>query len=283
MYAVIILMFVIVVILWKVYSMFSKLVEEIKARDSAVNTEWGSNVSVKDHLYFTYRRICEIEKSTSQILSIATKEHPAGVNFHEYVRSDNLANIYAEYLESYENLPKHLAIKRARFEVTNFGQEAIAKKINSDFRNGVKDQRERNDSAEFFSSGIIEKDIEIRLNNNIIPYDLFGPLYDLIVKQRYSGEKDFASELTTYTVKTYEEMVNRAAIISKLEQLGVLMRTGGENWGAFLRFRLKSTDTSELKKLIYSGGPSHDDGYFDEQFNEGKLPRIFDAFDLRLI
>ena len=85
-----------------------------------------------------------------------------------------------------------------------------------------------------FSSGIIEKDIKSRLEEGINPYTLFAPLYDLIVKQRYSGEKDFAAELTTYSIESYEEMIKRAAIISKLEQLGILFRTAGENWGAFL-------------------------------------------------
>ena len=243
----------------------------------------GLSLSNKDYLDLILRRICKIDDYTAQIVSIATKEHPAGANFHKYVRSDNLASIYADYLERYQNLPRHLAMKRARVEVTQFGQEAVIKTINSDFSNGVEKQRERNDFAEFFSSGIIEKDIKSRLEEKIIPYTLFAPLYDLIVKQGYSGEKDFAAELTTYTIETYEEMVNRATIISKLERLGVLLRTAGENWGALLRFRLKSTDTSELKKLIYSGGSAHDDEYFEEQFKEGKLPRIFDPFHLSLI
>ena len=78
-------------------------------------------------------------------------------------------------------------------------------------------------------------------------------------------------------------MVNHAAIITRLEQLGILLRTSGENWGDFLKFRLKLTDTNELKNIIYSGESSHDDGFFEERFSEGRLPRIFDAHDLRLI
>src|SRR4030042_2824991 len=193
---VIILLIGIVVLLWRINSRFSKLIEVIEGQNTTTNKKWDTSLSNKDYLNLIYRRICDLDDYTAQIVSIATKEHPAGANFHEYVRSDNLANIYSDYLESYENLPRHLAMKRARFEVTNFGQETVIKKINSDFRNGIKYQKERNDLAEFFSSGIIEKDIEIRLNENIIPYTLFAPLYDLIVKQCYSGEKDFAAELT---------------------------------------------------------------------------------------
>jgi hypothetical protein len=78
-------------------------------------------------------------------------------------------------------------------------------------------------------------------------------------------------------------MVNHAAIITRLEQLGILLRTSGENWGDFLKFRLKLTDMIELKNLIYSGESSHDDDFFEERFSEGNLPRIFDAHDLRLV
>ena len=204
-------------------------------------------------------------------------------NFHEYIRSDNLASIYADYLERYQDLPQNLAMKRARFEIAKFGQDTIIKKINLDFRNGVQYRRKQDCFLEFFSSGILEKDIESRLEEKIIPFDLFAPLYDLIVKQGYSGERDFAAELTPYTVKTYEEMVTNAAIISRLEKLGILLRTAGKDWGDFLRYRLKSTDKNELKRLIYSEGSSHDDDFFDERYNEGDLPRIFDAHNFGLI
>jgi hypothetical protein len=225
----IVLLLVIVILLWRSNSLSNKklykLIEEIETQNRT--TDKSADLTNKDYIHLIFRKICDIDDSIAQIVSIATKDNPAGANFYEYVRSDNLAGIYADYLERYQNLPQNLAIKRARFEVAKFGQEAVIKEINSDFKNGVKPQRERNYFADFFASGIIDKDIESRLEKKIIPHDLFAPLYDLIEKQGYSGERDFTAELTIYTVKTYDEMVNRAAIIFRLEQLGVLLRTSG--------------------------------------------------------
>jgi hypothetical protein len=261
-----------------------RLINIIEAESKVSQLSKEDYLTFKDYLSLLFYRVHDIWDYTAQMHSIATKENPAGANFHEYIKSDNLAKIYANYLERYENLPQNLAIKRARFEVAQFGQDIIIEKINSDFNHGEQQQRENKYLSDFFSSGIIEKDIKNRLEEkNIIPCDLFSPLYDLIVKQGYTGGKDFAIDLTTYTVKTYDEMVNHAAIITRLEQLGILLRTSGENWGDFLKFRLKLTDTNELKSIIYSGESSHDDDFFEERFSEGNLPRIFDAHDFRLI
>jgi hypothetical protein len=261
-----------------------RLIKIIEVESKANRLSKEDYLTYKDYLSLLFHRVCDIWDCTAQMHSIATKENPAGANFHEYIKSDNLAKIYANYLERFENLPQNLAIKRARFEVAQFGQDIIIEKINSDFSYGEEQQRKEKFLSDFFSSGIIEKDIKNRLEEKrIIPYDLFSPLYDLIVKQSYTGEKDFATDLTTYTVKSYDEMVNHAAIITRLEQLGILLRTSGENWGDFLKFRLKLTDMIELKNLIYSGESSHDDDFFEERFSEGNLPRIFDAHDLRLV
>jgi hypothetical protein len=278
---VIILLLAIAVILWRYNSQLNKklalMLEVIEAENKT--TEDYFNATTKDYLKYIYRSICEIHESISQLVSIATTEYPAGTKFYAYVRGDNLINIYAVHLEHNHNMAQDLALKRAQFEVAMYGQDAIAKKINAgDYRiDGVAKARKEKALKDFFGSGIIEKDIETRLEKEIIPYDLYAPLYDLIVKQHYSGKKDFVAELTTYTIKTYDEMINRAAIISKLEQLGVLLRVSGENLGARLRFRLKSKDTYELKEIIYAGGSSHDDDFFEEKFKEGELSRIFDA------
>lgn len=278
---VIILLLAIAAILWRYNSQLNKklaqMLEVIEAENKT--TEDYFNATTKDYLKFIYRSICEIHESISQLVSIATTEYPAGTKFYAYVRGDNLRNIYAGHLEHNHNMPQDLALKRAQFEVAMYGQDAVAKKINTgDYRiGGVAKARKEKALKDFFGSGIIEKDIETRLEKEIIPYDLYAPLYDLIVKQNYSGKNHFVAELTTYTIKTYDEMINRAAIISKLEQLGVLLRVSGENWGARLRFTLKSKDTYELKEIIYAGGSSHDDDFFEEKFKEGELSRIFDA------
>jgi hypothetical protein len=278
---VIILLLAIAVILWRYNSQLNKklaqMLEVIEAENKT--TEDYFNDTTKDYLKYIYRSICEINESISKLVSIATIEYPAGTNFYAYVRGDNLINIYAGHLEHNHNMPQDLALKRAQFEVAMYGQDAVAEKINTgDYRiGGVAKTRKEKALNDFFGSGIIEKDIETRLEKEIIPCHLYAPLYDLIVKQNYSGKKDFVAELITYTIKTYDEMINRAAIISKLEQLGVLLRVSGEKWGARMRFRLKSKDTYELKEIIYAGGSSHDDDFFEEQFKEGELSRIFDG------
>ena len=286
---VIILLLGIAAILWisssKLNTKLAKLIEVIEAENKATINE-HFHVTTKDYLELLCRGIHDIKDSTSQLVSIATTEYPAGAKFYAYVRGDNLINIYAEYLECNHNMERHLALKRAQFEVTMYGEDAISEKINTGeyiISGGVAKVRKDKALNDFFASGIIEKDIMARLEKGIIPYDLYAPLSDLIIKQNYSGEKDFAAELITYTVKKYDEMINRAAIISQLEQLGILLRVSGENWGAFLRFKLKSKDTCELKEMLYAGGSSHDDDYFDEKFKAGELSRIFDAYDIRLV
>jgi len=100
-------------------------------------------LTFKDYLSLLFHRVHDIWGYTAQMHSIATKENPAGANIHEYIKSDNLAKIYANYLERYENFPQNLAIKRARFEVAQFGQDVIIEKINSNFNHGEQQQREK--------------------------------------------------------------------------------------------------------------------------------------------
>jgi hypothetical protein len=76
-----------------------------------------------------------------------------------------------------------------------------------------------------------------------------------------------------------DEMVRRASIIMRLEQMEILVRVAGENWGSLLRFRLKTVNTDEIKAMIYENSSgAHEDFYFDDRFAEGKLPRIFDPY-----
>ena len=276
---IIVLLLGIAALLWKAITKTDKLIDKLIEFYEFEN-------ETRDITFQTFDNILEAIRhtrhNTTKLVSIATKDNPAGKNYHEYVRADNLAKIYADYLVNFEKLPIDLAMKRSCFEVSQFGQDSIIYIINSEYKNGVEYQREQKYHDDFFSSGLIERDIKIRLEKGLIPYDLFSPIYDLIVKQQYSGKYDFQANLTSYSVKQekYEDMVETAAIISKLEQLGILIRLSGNNWGDNLRFKLKSANKDELKRLIYSREPSHDDDHFEDKFNEGKLRRIFDASPL---
>jgi len=230
-------------------------------------------------------KINDIADCIAQMHSIATKENPAGSNFHEFVRSDNLISLYADYLERFENLPKNLALKRSRFEIIQFKEyNRVINKINEDYYYGIQKQREESYCSDFFSSGIIEKDIKNSLKKDSIrKVELLSPLYDLIIRQGYTGEWDFTSNISFESPnhsKTgagrYSEMIKHATIILKLEQLGIIIRKAGENWGTRFKFRLKSTNISELEDLIFDNDLSSrvDDGFFERPINQG-LPRIF--------
>ncbi len=282
---VIILLVGIIIILWRFSSKSNNRIDQLIDMIESENKRGNgiNGYSTKDYLVALNIKIHDISEGINQLISIASIEHPAGAKYHGFARSDNLSKLYADYLEQYENLPRDLALKQAPFEIAQFGQNTIIRKINSDFFSGIEQQRKRKYSTEFFTSGIVERAIESRLKNGIIPCDLFAPLYDLVLKQDYSGEKDFAADLTDYEIETYDEMIARAAIISKLEQMAILLRTGGDHWGELLRFRLKSIFPDDLRDIIYSGEVAHDDEYFEERFKQGGLPRIFDAHHLSLI
>ena len=272
-------------LLWRAYSSAIKKLDRLieGTEEQNTKTDHSTDLTNRDYLAFIFRKICDIKETKSDMVCMDTKENTACDNFHEYIRRDNLAKIYAAHLTLRREIPKDLALIRARFEVAHFGQEAIINIVNSECHKGVRRQQDRKAQSDFFSSGILERDIERRLKEKMPPSKLFAPIYDLIVNQGYAGEKDFAATLTCDDYQTYEAIVERSAIISKLEHMGILSRQSGEHWGDILRFRLKTMDAHALRELIYGSGTQHDDEYFDEQFREKRFPRLFDAYHTGLV
>lgn len=231
-----------------------------------------------------------LEKINENIDDLTNSENPAGPMSLKYKRLDNLAKIYAKHLTREEKLNEKDALAKARFSIYHFGDSEMSS-ILQDINWGLDHELKEEAEKEFYSSGVLEKDIkdfwttgDTRTGEKwIAPYDLFAPIYDLIVKQEYDGKKSVKLErgrkISQGSEISYYSFVKNRAIVNNLEKIGVLKKINKDNWSGKPKWILENTNLSELKNTIYKGEGGHDDSYFEERFNENDLERIFKVTD----
>lgn len=276
---------VISVLLYLVYRRLSELADfQKELQEDFSNTSENENeYSIKSWLKFLNQRLRNVEEHTELLSQHFTSDNPAGLKSDKYKRINNLIKIYAEHLSEDKKLNEKDALIRARFEVYEFGEDRIIREIDTGFSTRGVYWKERDKAKKaFYDSGILEKDIKNFYTmeesgvKKITPYYLMEPIYDVIVKQNYEqGQEIQYQDGMLSDVDDYYTYIKEKAIISKLEELGVIKKSDKESWNNKPKWIIPNTNIAELKKLIYEGKTSHDDDYFEEQFNEGKLTRLF--------
>jgi hypothetical protein len=227
----------------------------------------------------------EIVKNTSQIADYFNYENPAGKKSNKYKKQENLIKIYTQYLIETKKLNEKDALIRARFEVTKFGEEKVIDEIDEDFSNGTYWKEKRKAEQDYYDSNLIQKDIKSFYNYTVkgelkvTPYELMARIYDVLIKQDYGNDKClilawFRNE------DNYRSFIENRACIYQLEKIGVIKKINKDGLGGKPKWIITTTDLEKLKKIIYEGGASHDNDFFEERYNKGELPRIFNVSEL---
>lgn len=244
----------------------------------------GGN-NIKQWFITLNENLWEVVKNTSLIADYFNNENPAGDKSNKRKKLNNLIKIYAQYLIETKKLNGKDALIRAHFEVTKFGEEKIIDEIDENISNGTYWIERRKAEAEYYNSGLIEKDIktfyDYKLKGvpKVTPYELMARIYDALVKQDYGNDKClilawFRNE------DDYWTFIKNRACIYQLEKLGVIKKINNEGWGGKPKWIMTTTDLEKLKKIIYEGRTSHDNDFFEERYNKGELPRIFNVSEL---
>lgn len=239
-------------------------------------------VSIKNWVNYIHQRLRKIEDDTSLIADHVSAENPAGLKSDKYKKINNLVKIYAQHLVENKKLSEKDALIRARFEVYEFGKEKIVSEIDTGFMTrGIYWQEKDKAEEDFYASGILDKDIKnywsvsVKGVKQITPYYLMEPMYDVIVKQNYQDGQEIQYLDNSTDDEDYYNFVKDRAIIQTLEDMGFLKRVNKDGWDGKPKWIIPNTDIAKLKHLLYKGETSHDNDYFEEQFREGKLNRLF--------
>lgn len=267
------LLILVLVMLALVYKKLSQFVE---GKNSESSPELGIKDMVKGMNEWLYR----IEKNTSAIANYFLADNPAGTKSNKYKKLETLIKIYAQYLVATKKLSERDALIRARFEVRIFDEEKVIDEIDDDVSDGVYWKERDKAEKDYYASDILERDIknywdvEVKGVKKITPYELMARIYDVLVKQNYEEEKTI--ELAWLRGEDdYGDFIKNRACVYHLEKLGVIKKANKEGWGGKPKWAVITTNIDELKRIIYEGETSHDNNFFEERFNEGELPRIF--------
>lgn len=267
------LLLLVLVMLALVYKKLSQFVE-------GKNSESSPELGIKDMVRGINEWLHLIDKNTSAVADYFLADNPAGTKSNKYKKLENLIKIYAQHLMTTKKLSEKDSLIRARFEVRIFGEEKVIDEVDDDVSDGVYWRDRDKAEKDYYASDILEKDIknfwdiEVKGVKKVTPYELMARIYDVIVKQHYEEGENI--EMAWFRDEDgYYDFIKNRACIYHLEKLGVIKKANKEGWGGKPKWTITTTNLDELKRIIYEGETSHDNDFFEERFNEGKLPRIF--------
>ena len=238
-------------------------------------TQSGSLKTVQERLELINSHVYSLIGPLNVVADSHLANDPAGSNSPTNRKRASLVRVYADHLTETEKLSAEEATLRARFELDEFGEDVVASQVDG-FLARFPERRAAKDA--FYASGMLERDITkyVEDERSLIPHDLFAPLYALIVKQGcQQGQRVTLDTYSSSSGDDYRSFVKARAIVQRLQNLGVLTRANDDGWGGRPAFRIQLTDLAKLRALLYAGGASHDDAYFEEKHREGKLPWLF--------
>lgn len=278
------LLAVIAVLLFLVYKKLNEFTQNQREfyEDLFGTSSKRDELSIRTFLNYINRRLVKIENDTTVLAEHVTADNPAGLKSDKYKRINNLAKIYAEHLVDSKEISEKDALIRAKFEIYEFGADKIINEIETGIMTrGVQFKEQDKAEKDYYASGILEKDIKnywsvsVKGVKQITPYYLMEPMYDIIVKQNYQPGAEIQYLDHFKENDSYYSFVKDRAIITTLEEMGVIKRANDEGWDKNPKWTIPMTDIAKLKHLIYKGETSHDDDYFEENYRDGKLNRLF--------
>ncbi len=253
----------------------SKSVGLSEPEKGKADKEYTKSYSVKGMMAIANEWLSRMSEGTSRIADYHDADYPAGPKSNSQKRKNNLIKIYADHLNKVDKMNPKNALIRARFELTNFYEtDKIIQHINDaiDWDDRIKFQKE------YYHSDVLSTDVKNKLSQ-LVPYYIYAPVYDFLVKQtHYSDINEGVIGITLFGVDNdYDDFVETRAIIDRLEQLKVIkkVKDGMRNWNMSPEFKFLITDPEKIKVLVYEGGSSHENSFFEERYQKGDLKSIF--------
>jgi hypothetical protein len=266
---------VVIIALFLIDRKLHRLTETLETNFSICNQKWDQVVPYRLHEFSG--QLEQIKRKLNELTDVLTVDNPAwgGESASERKR-DSLTRLYARHLVQQERMADEEALCKALFAVYHSGGDAIVGDMLSKTRREAKTKSEEDlRSADFFRKEVEEKAKVLK------PTELFEPLYIGIKKKGYrKGARLSQRSHDSYSAEHgYKSFVEDAAIIYKLELLGLLKKD--IEWARTGRceYVLTETDLTVLRRAVFGGledSSSFDDAYFENMCSS------FQARDIQL-
>jgi hypothetical protein len=225
-----------------------------------------------------YTDLQKLKRKISELSDVMTVDnHAWGSNSAYAQKKANLIKLTVQELMEKEKMSKEDAHVKASFLVNSF--EEIDNLI-GDRRREIHNQEEIKSEADVRSSDFFQKAVK-RVVSEIKPRDVYEPVYFLIKKNKLKVGAEL-HENTSGAFKShspwygYNKFVEAVAVMSKLEELGLIKKK--REWAIKGRFtyELVENDVNKIRTAIFKDNSEdnqyYDDAYFDSRdTNEDSL------------
>jgi len=225
-------------------------------------------------LYHVYDIKELLDNKLTELSDVMTVNNPAWGSDAAYEKKKtNLISLYTNHLINRDNIPLEQAYTKAIFIINNFKTESVVNDIRSDNKYGNEFKSEEVlRVSDFFTKEVEEK------AKTLTPKELYKPIYAAIAIKEwkdYTIYQNTSRAFDSYSGKHgYDKFVEDAAIIYRLEQLGILKKDNGQKKSGGFSYKIVQLDLSKIRQTILGNidqsDYSNSDSYFeDECIKEG--------------
>ncbi|MDA9799222.1 hypothetical protein N9C39_10795 [Luminiphilus sp.] len=265
---------------FKMSSIHRKLTELLEATQREEERYFESedgNHAFQDRMQRLVRVAVQQSKHLEQISCALNADNPAGDQSAKARRKRNLTALYAQHLSEHEGLPHDHAEARAAFEFDCFEEEPLVERLDEDSLYTYEARHNKSDRIKkaFFATGQLESEI---VGEHPVPADTYGAVWRLFEEDGFLSTEDEIAVMDSHP-DSYWRFVFGRRILMALVDLGIaeILETDREGYRLDEpEFKFTTTDLEEIKSKVYGEGNSrHEDDFFQERYDEDKLPKFF--------
>jgi hypothetical protein len=263
-----ILVVIVIIALFLIYAHLVKLTRLLKDSFATSNEKWDRVLPYRLHEFSQHLEA--IKRRTTELSDMAAMDNPAwGSESASERRKNKLVELYAQYVSQHEEIPYEDAVYKTQFVVYNFGADAVI----NDMLRTTQFEREADSEEALRSASFFGKEVAERAKS-LKPIEVFEPLYVGITKKNYKkGDRLSQRSRDSYSGEYgYRRFVEDAAIMYRLEELGLLKRDAMWRRTGKHDYILTETDPTVFKSIVF--GSAKDGADFDELYFEGKYSYI---------
>ena len=255
---------IIIIALLLIYAKLAKLGKTLEDKFSFSIAKWDQ--FLPHHLGEISRHLEAIKKRTTELCDILAIDNPAWGDDSAAVRKKALLlKLYTDYLMRKEGSSEKTAFCKASFILSNFEPDTVIDHINRDSQNeSATKSEELIRSSDFFIHEVKAR------SQTLEPRELFEPLHVGIVTRKYGrGTSIFQNTkgaFESYDAEYgYKRFIDDAAIIYKLEQLGLIKKEKKWERTGKYSYILTETDINKIKRIIFADNMAESE-YYDSDF-----------------
>ncbi len=221
-----------------------------------------------------------LDNKLTELSDVMTVNNPAwGSDSADEKKKTNLISLYTNHLINRDNIPLEQAYTKAIFIINNFKTVSVVNDIRSDNKYDNKFESEKAlRISDFFIKEVAEK------ANSLKPNELYKPLYAAIAIKKWqkncSVSQNTSRAFDSYSGKYgYDKFIEDAAIIYRLEQLGILRKDERQKKSGEYFYKIVESDLSKIRHIIFGDIDQSDyfksDSYIEEEcsrFKDDDLP-----------